>query len=150
MLCEKCGKENSAESRFCTLCGAELCACEEPKTDNPALEEAADISAVIALEQAPETAAAPALGTEPEPRPEKIRSHMAAAVITTVIFGNWILGIPAIVFARECELAYIRGQWDIAERFSRRALTFLAIGSALSLAVFSFIAMLASAGFLYF
>lgn len=138
MLCEKCGKENSAESRFCTLCGAELCAAPVAETDSAVLEETND------------TAAAPDLNERSEPRPEKVRSHMAAAVITTVIFGNWILGIPAIVFARECELAWQHEQWDIARRFSRRALTFLAIGSALSLAAFSFIAMLASAGFLYF
>ena len=84
----------------------------------------------------PEAAAAEAQ------REEKISSHMTLAVITTILFGNWILGIPAIVFARECELAAESGQTELARRFSRRALTFLAVGSALSLAVICFVVMI--------
>lgn len=77
-----------------------------------------------------------------EPEEEKKappKSHMAAAIITTVLLGNWILGIPAIVFAKECETAALNGQDEIARRFSRRAMNFMCIGSALSVALITFI-----------
>ncbi len=87
-----------------------------------------------------EVSSGSAAETEPAaPQPQKkLKSHMTAAILTTIFFGNWIFGIPAIVFAKECETAALGGQTEIAERFSRRALTFLSVGSALSLAVLSF------------
>lgn len=66
------------------------------------------------------------------------KSYMTPAIITTVVFANWIFGIPAIVFAKECELAAKDGQIETARRFSRRALTFMCLGSALSAALIMF------------
>lgn len=117
MLCKLCGRENSAESIYCEGCGAELAPSEENGT------------------------------VMREPSGKKLKSHMTAAVLTTIFFANWIFGIPAIVFARECEIAALGGQDEIAERFSRRALTFICVGSALSLAFWSF-AVLAVTAFL--
>lgn len=78
-----------------------------------------------------------------EIKKEKIKSHMTAAILTTVFLGNWILGIPSIVFAKECQIALNSGQREIAERFSRRAMSFMCIGSALSIAFVSFIIFVA-------
>ncbi len=103
--------------------------CDKTEEDKSALSLADGIEASEEAETAP----------EPVPR---IKSHMAAAVLTTVFLGNWILGIPAIVFAKECELAAKSGQYEIAGRFSKRALTFLCVGSALSVAVFAFLLLL--------
>lgn len=122
MICEKCGRENSTEAKFCTGCGSSF------ENEPPRSEEAE------------------AAGTPPEVRAAEeakaIKSHMTAAVLTTVFLGNWIFGIPAIVFAKECETAAMAGRLDIAERFSRRALTFLTVGSALSVALISFLVMI--------
>lgn len=126
MICEKCGRENSPESKFCIGCGSPFHE-EEPALPVNFSEEAdAETEASIKAD-APEA---------------KLRSYMAAAVLTTVFLGNWIFGIPAIVFARECEKAAEAGQTEIARRFSRRALTFLAVGSALSVALISFLALI--------
>ncbi len=97
MICEKCGKENSESSAYCTGCGSLL--------------------------------------APPEDNGEGIKSHMTAAVLTTVLLGSWALGIPAIVFARECERACAEGNFALAKRFSKRALTFTCIGGALSAAI---------------
>ncbi|MGN1097583.1 MAG: CD225/dispanin family protein [Clostridia bacterium] len=113
MICKMCGKDNADDALFCTGCGSSF------------------------AEAAPEEPSALPLPSEPP----KIRSYMTAAVLTTIFLGNWILGIPAIVFSRECELAWKNEQYEIAKRFSRRALTFMCIGSALSLAAAAFFAL---------
>ncbi len=83
------------------------------------------------------------------PKP-KIKSHMALSIVLAVIFNSWMLGIPAIVFARECELAAEKEQWELARRFSGKALAFSLIGVAFNLALGTFLALvivvLAAAG----
>lgn len=93
---------------------------EAPRTEAPAAEE---------------------VYTPPVYVPKQIKSHMALAVVTTVLLFNWILGIPAIIFARECELAAEKGQLEIAERFSRRSAAFALVGVGLTLALAAFVTL---------
>lgn len=127
MICKMCGKTNPESSGFCSGCGASLI---EPLLNDGEVigEESAEEVAEAMPESAPQS-------------PPNIKSHMAAAIITTILFGNWILGIPAIVFARECEIAWQKAQYDISERFSRRAMTFMCVGVALCLALWAFLAL---------
>ncbi len=88
----------------------------------------------------------PSCGAAAPLPPKKLKSHMTLAVLTTVILGNWIFGIPAIVFARECELAAENGQRAVAARFSRRALTFSLVGGALCAALWAFMGLMTFLG----
>lgn len=115
MVCKKCGTENDAGAAFCSGCGNSF----ENTNGNT------------------ETAPLPADEETASSEKKPVRSHMAAAIATTVLFGNWALGIPAIVFARECEYAAENGMEAQARRFSRRALAFMCVGSGLSLAFIS-------------
>ncbi len=136
MICEKCGNEINPGESFCSKCGCTVVqgdARSAPETLQPP-----DDTAETATEpMTPVTYDAP-LGQNPM---KPIKSHMTAAVLTTIFFANWMLGIPAIVFARECELAAEKGQMEIAQRFSRRALNFLVIGSAISFALTAFLVL---------
>ncbi len=120
MVCEKCGMENEVGALFCSGCGNSFESTDDntEKAASPAAEETAVLSK------------------------KPVRSYMAAAIATTVLLGNWVLGIPAIVFARECEYAAEKGMEETARRFSRRALAFMCIGSGLSLAFISLILLI--------
>lgn len=135
MICKLCGREVSDDALYCDGCGNSFEPVEPEQTLPEPLLTELDPAEETAEELPPEETA--------EPRPPKIHSHMAMAVLTTVIFFNWILGIPAIVFARECERAAEAGQYDIAMRFSKRAITFALIGVALNIAIASFITLVA-------
>ncbi len=116
---------------MCEKCGEEAPDAVSPRVGGESqLTEAAEIAAGV-----PETCEPAVI------KPRLVKSHMALAVATTIIFGNWALGIPAIVFAHECRIAEKNGQNEIAERFSRRAMTFLCVGSALSLSLAAFLAL---------
>ncbi len=157
MICEKCGNEISPGENFCAMCGCTVVHEEAQSVPEP-LQPADDAprpEAVLTQPGEPVPYAEP--GTVPLGQAPimPVKSHMTAAILTTIFFANWILGIPAIVFARECELAAERGQLEIAQRFSRRALNFLVIGSALSFALAAFLGLVffvvssVSGGFLY-
>lgn len=154
MICKLCGKELPEGAAYCDGCGASLAPEEPSRPEPPAVEEAAGepadgtefeprqaepASEPTSMDWVVPAEAAPA--AEETSAPPRIRSHMVAAIVTVVLLSNWILGIPAIIFARECELAAEKGQWDIAERFSRRAANFTWIGVALNLAIGAFLAL---------
>ncbi len=92
-------------------------------------------------ELSPENKFCPSCGAAAPP-PGRLKSHMTLAVLTTVLLGNWIFGIPAVVFARECELAAESGLFAAARRFSRRALTFSLVGGALCVALWAFLGLM--------
>lgn len=173
MICKICGKEVGDGALYCDGCGSPIG--EAAGQPLPAVQETgqpeptADETPVGVLDDVPQGGAQEETVTPPAPEqtdipdrpvtareapapqgPPKIHSHMVLAIVMTVIFGNWILGIPAIVFARECELAAEKEQWDIARRFSGKALAFALIGVAVNLALWAFIALvvvvLAAAG----
>lgn len=137
MICNLCGKELPDGAAYCDGCG------------NSFGISAPEPEAVPAVEAAAEEASSEIQPAEMQPAPEapaaprKIKSHMVMAIFSAVVLFNWMLGIPAIVFARECELAADKGQWDIAERFSRRALSYTWVGVALNLALAAFITLYA-------
>lgn len=157
MICKLCGKEVPDDALYCNGCGNSLreTLSPPPSQENDPSANEAPVSEAVPGDPAPEEAVFQSVTEQPAavkpenpaeavPAPEatpKIHSHMVLSIIMTVVFGNWILGIPAIVFARECELAAEKKQWDIALRFSGKALAFALIGVAVNLALWAFIAL---------
>lgn len=133
MICKLCGKEAADDALYCEGCGNSFQPVSE-SSDEQAQHEQVNLEQELPAPDNTDTETVPVL-------PAIIKSHMVLAIVTTVIFFNWMLGIPAIVFARECELAAERGQFEIAERFSRRAVTFVWVGVALNIAVAAFVAL---------
>ena len=182
MICKLCGKEVPDDALYCDGCGNSFSTVrlepDQPVTEQPDQASTDQLStdqlmpeqlsagqteqpewpeAYVGIE---DMADGTSEVSEPETvilMPQKIHSYMALAVLTTIFFFNWLLGIPAIVFARECELAVEKGQYDIAKRFSERAISFALIGTAINLAIAAFIALVmivtmeaGSALYLYF
>ena len=145
MICKLCGKESSDDALYCSGCGNSFRSEEEIVAEYEQIQSENISSEQDVTEPAVEEAMAEPSAVAEEPEvlrwPAKIKSHMVLAVVTTVIFFNWILGIPAIVFARECELAAEQGQLEIAMRFSRRAITFALVGVVLNIAIAAFLAL---------
>lgn len=142
MICKLCGREAADDALYCTGCGNSFQTEEQTMTEQLAMEQ--DNENMQPEQLTFEQGLPGYVDVEPvypEPMPVKIKSHMVLAIVTTVLFFNWMLGIPAIVFARECELAAERGMVEIAMRFSRRAVTFALVGVALNIAVVSFLAL---------
>ncbi len=155
MICKLCGKEVPDGAKYCDGCGSSLA----PENTAPAAEEkpeAAPEWPTVGQTEDGQAAAGPTVPETPLPSGEgrpvnemppekpvkKISSHMVMAIVTTVLFGNWALGIPAIVFARECEMAAEKELWDLAERFSGRAMAFAWIGVGINLALGALIALI--------
>ncbi len=155
MICRLCGKEVPDDAKYCDGCGNSLTSENtEPASEEKAVtqeeqpltgqtDEGQDEAEAAAVEM-PLTGGAeePAPELKPERPTKKISSHMVLAIVTTVLFGNWALGIPAIVFARECELAAEKEQWDVAERFSGKAIAFALIGVGVNLAIGALITLI--------
>lgn len=97
-----------------------------------------EVSAGPELENLPEAEELEVFDTGSQSDPggiPKINSHIVGAILSAIFCMCLPLGIPAIVFAVECEKAINAGNYDAARRFSRRAGGFISASIIISLAL---------------